>query len=174
MIDWNDEQIALIERYADTPVDKFFKYLPAHLHRYKCHECLHVVTENPCPNCENEDLIEMCPLDNCACTHDRVSGIAYCPICGKATCPICGSHDVAQISRVTGYLQEVNGWNAGKQQELKDRTRYDALSGKIVESPIKQSWRPNPCHKPLITDIPFSKKPLPEKWRGKIAEEVEA
>jgi len=25
---------------------------------------------------------------------------------------------------VTGYLQEVSGWNAGKQQELKDRKRY--------------------------------------------------
>jgi anaerobic ribonucleoside-triphosphate reductase len=31
---------------------------------------------------------------------------------------------VVQISRVTGYLQEVSGWNAGKQQELKDRARY--------------------------------------------------
>ena len=35
-----------------------------------------------------------------------------------------GSHDVVQISRVTGYLQDVSGWNAGKQQELKDRVRY--------------------------------------------------
>ena len=42
----------------------------------------------------------------------------------SGTCPECGSHDVVQISRVTGYLQEVSGWNAGKQQELKDRARY--------------------------------------------------
>jgi anaerobic ribonucleoside-triphosphate reductase len=40
-------------------------------------------------------------------------------------CPKCESHDVAQISRVTGYIQEVGGWNVGKQQELKDRKRYD-------------------------------------------------
>jgi anaerobic ribonucleoside-triphosphate reductase len=42
----------------------------------------------------------------------------------KAVCPECGSHDVTQISRVTGYLQDVSGWNASKQQELKDRMRY--------------------------------------------------
>jgi anaerobic ribonucleoside-triphosphate reductase len=29
-----------------------------------------------------------------------------------------------QVSRVTGYLQDVSGWNAGKRQELKDRMRY--------------------------------------------------
>ena len=45
-------------------------------------------------------------------------------LCGKPVCPECGSHDVVQVSRVTGYLQDVSGWNAGKQQELKDRTRY--------------------------------------------------
>jgi anaerobic ribonucleoside-triphosphate reductase len=32
-----------------------------------------------------------------------------------------------QISRVTGYLQDVAGWNAGKQQELKDRVRYSVV-----------------------------------------------
>ena len=53
-----------------------------------------------------------------------VTGIEYCPLCGQAVCPECGSHDVVQVSRVTGYLQDVSGWNAGKQQELKDRMRY--------------------------------------------------
>jgi anaerobic ribonucleoside-triphosphate reductase len=66
----------------------------------------------------------MCPLDHCHCTHEIISGIEYCPLCGKAVCPECGSHDVTQISRVTGYLQDVSGWNASKQQELKDRMRY--------------------------------------------------
>jgi anaerobic ribonucleoside-triphosphate reductase len=32
---------------------------------------------------------------------------------------------VIQLSRVTGYIGDVKGWNAGKQQELKDRKRYD-------------------------------------------------
>ena len=40
-------------------------------------------------------------------------------------CPECGSHDVSQVSRVTGYLADVAGWNQGKQQELKDRARYN-------------------------------------------------
>ena len=31
--------------------------------------------------------------------------------------------DVDHISRVTGYMSFTSGWNAGKQAELKDRTR---------------------------------------------------
>jgi ribonucleoside-triphosphate reductase len=40
-------------------------------------------------------------------------------------CPKCGSDNVQHLSRITGYLQNVEGWNAGKRQELKDRQRYD-------------------------------------------------
>jgi len=40
-------------------------------------------------------------------------------------CPKCGSENVQHLSRITGYLQNVEGWNAGKRQELKDRQRYD-------------------------------------------------
>jgi len=40
-------------------------------------------------------------------------------------CPKCGSENVQHLSRITGYLQNVEGWNAGKKQELKDRQRYD-------------------------------------------------
>jgi ribonucleoside-triphosphate reductase len=40
------------------------------------------------------------------------------------TCFHCNSHDVEHYSRITGYYQAVSGWNAGKQQELKDRYRY--------------------------------------------------
>jgi hypothetical protein len=29
------------------------------------------------------------------------------------------------MSRVTGYMQIISGWNAAKRQELDDRTRYD-------------------------------------------------
>lgn len=97
--------------------------------RYKCHNCLIVIREEDmddngkCPIC-HEDCVRMCPRDHCHCEHEITETIAYCPECGAAMCPVCGCHDVTQISRVTGYLQEVNGWNAGKQQELKDRTRY--------------------------------------------------
>lgn len=40
-------------------------------------------------------------------------------------CPNCGSENVEQLSRVTGYVQAVSGWNEAKKQELRDRNRYD-------------------------------------------------
>jgi ribonucleoside-triphosphate reductase len=46
----------------------------------------------------------------------------------KENCPNCGSDDVDQISRITGYLQAVSGWNSAKRQELKDRKRYNDLA----------------------------------------------
>ncbi|KKH19853.1 anaerobic ribonucleoside-triphosphate reductase [Methanosarcina mazei] len=39
-------------------------------------------------------------------------------------CPKCGSGNVQHLSRITGYLQSVEGWNRGKRQELRDRKRY--------------------------------------------------
>jgi ribonucleoside-triphosphate reductase len=46
----------------------------------------------------------------------------------KDRCPGCGSEDVDHISRITGYLQAVSGWNSAKRQELKDRKRYNELA----------------------------------------------
>ncbi len=40
-------------------------------------------------------------------------------------CPKCRSENVQHLSRITGYLQSVEGWNRGKRQELYDRKRYD-------------------------------------------------
>jgi len=80
--------------------------------------------EEKCPICHHEPL-KMCELDHLLCGHTIAAGVAFCPKCGEPACPVCGCHDVAQISRVTGYLQEVHGWNSGKLQELKDRKRYD-------------------------------------------------
>jgi len=100
--------------------------------KYKCHTC-HVVIradqfENEAKNCPNcgeafNHLELMCELDHCGCSHEIVHDLAYCPKCKRAMCPVCGSHDVAQVSRVTGYLADVAGWNAAKAQELKDRKR---------------------------------------------------
>jgi len=115
---WSEEQLALARKYR-KPED-----VPEEERRYKCHTCNHVVETAPCPICGETELEIMCPLDHTHCPHDIVSGIDYCPLCGEPVCPECGSHDVSQISRVTGYLQDVSGWNAGKQQELKDRIRY--------------------------------------------------
>lgn len=39
-------------------------------------------------------------------------------------CPKCGSKNVDTWSRITGYLQNLEGWNKGKKQEFKDRYRY--------------------------------------------------
>ena len=40
-------------------------------------------------------------------------------------CPKCKSENVQHLSRITGYLQSVEGWNRGKRQELIDRKRYN-------------------------------------------------
>lgn len=54
-----------------------------------------------------------------------VSGIKKCLLCGANCCPVCDSHNnVIPLSRVTGYIQSVDGFNSGKKQELKDRKRY--------------------------------------------------
>ncbi|MCK4796334.1 MAG: hypothetical protein KAT05_03075, partial [Spirochaetes bacterium] len=47
-------------------------------------------------------------------------------------CPNCDSENIEHLSRVTGYIQAVGGWNEGKKQELKDRTRY-GVGGEIVK-----------------------------------------
>ncbi|MGC9515845.1 anaerobic ribonucleoside-triphosphate reductase [Methanocrinis sp.] len=46
----------------------------------------------------------------------------------KEECQRCGSDHLEHLSRVTGYLQSVSGWNEAKKQELKDRNRYSDLS----------------------------------------------
>jgi hypothetical protein len=117
-MNWTSEQRELAKKYRSP------EEIPVEERRYKCHTCYHIVDETPCPNCGETNLEIMCPLDHCNCSHHIIESIEYCPLCGAAICPECGSHDVEQISRVTGYLQAVGGWNAGKQQELKDRARY--------------------------------------------------
>jgi anaerobic ribonucleoside-triphosphate reductase len=91
----------------------------------KCVKCnLQGFPEPVCPECGSTDgIIPMCPNDHlCTCIGDIHEGIRYCEICGKPTCP-CGSEDVVSITRVTGYLQSLEGMNNGKQQEIKDRVR---------------------------------------------------
>ncbi|MEA2035576.1 MAG: anaerobic ribonucleoside-triphosphate reductase [Euryarchaeota archaeon] len=117
-MNWTGEQLKLAEKY-NSPDE-----IPVEERRYKCHTCHMIVDETPCPNC-GETLLEiMCPLDHCHCSHHITEKIEYCPLCGQGVCPECGTHDVSQVSRVTGYLADVAGWNQGKQQELKDRARY--------------------------------------------------
>ena len=98
--------------------------------KYKCH-VRHIVIDasdlidGNCPQCKsNLGLKQMCPRDNLTCTHEIVDKLAYCPECGEPMCPICGCHDVSQISRITGYMADVSGYNEAKRQELRGRTRY--------------------------------------------------
>jgi len=79
------------------------------------------------------DNNHICPIqewviyNHAACHNDMVGGIIDCEICGEPICPECGNHNATQLSRVTGYIQDVSGWNAGKRQELKERTRTTTL-----------------------------------------------
>jgi len=98
---------------------------------YKCHNCYHVIKESllvneKCPCCGSE-VSKMCMNDVIEkCTHESTDRLDFCEICGAPICPICGKHDyVIQISRITGYLSNVDGWNAGKREELQDRKKYD-------------------------------------------------
>lgn len=80
-----------------------------------------------CPMCGEKHIEKRCAADphggcHCALT-THAGGIKFCEVCGKPVCPECGDHDVIQLSRVTGYLQDVTGWNEAKKQELKDRVR---------------------------------------------------
>lgn len=117
-MNWTTEMRALADKYSCK------EEIPESDRKYKCHTCHLIVDESPCPACGDVNPEIMCPLDNCDCSHEITATIEYCPLCGESVCPECGCHDVVQISRVTGYLQDVSGWNAGKQQELKDRQRY--------------------------------------------------
>jgi len=56
-------------------------------------------------------------LTMCNICHNRDDGIVD-------HCTLCKSTNVTSYSRITGYVQAVDGWNAGKKQELKDRYRY--------------------------------------------------
>lgn len=66
--------------------------------------------------------------NNKGCGKDTVPNTMVCPVCGEPCCPKCFWHDVIQVSRVTGYLSDVSGWNASKTQEFKDRQRTDVAT----------------------------------------------
>lgn len=79
----------------------------------------------------NNETFKVCPIHVFAAQQqetscrDVKSGITTCQVCNQAMCPVCGNHNVTQLSRVTGYVSAVIGWNNAKQQELKDRQHYN-------------------------------------------------
>lgn len=75
--------------------------------------------------------IKDCPVaqyvayNDLKCKNELVSNTDSCFMCGRPVCPDCGNHNVETISRVTGYLSTVSGWNQSKKQEFEDRNRYN-------------------------------------------------
>jgi hypothetical protein len=127
-----EEKNEIIKKYAAIGTignRDILKAIPLQERRYKCHTCHNIVDTNPCPNCNETSLEILCPLDHCYCTHtDAMGTVKLCPLCGEVICPECGTHDVVVVSRVTGYLSDVSGWNRGKRAEFEDRVRYNNLS----------------------------------------------
>jgi anaerobic ribonucleoside-triphosphate reductase len=57
-------------------------------------------------------------------------------------CSNCNSGNIDWWSRITGYYQNIGGWNKGKLQELKDRRRY-GISGTKKDIPMKTKKKIN-------------------------------
>lgn len=135
-MNWNTEQQKIIDQLGKLDT---LETIPREERRYKCFSC-HITFPNnydgkkkaaKCPQCgDDHDIRIMCPLDHCNCPHDIFSVSEVCPVCGHQICPACGTHDVAVISRVTGYLQSLDGWNEAKKQEFHDRVRYNPAPAK--------------------------------------------
>lgn len=87
-----------------------------------------------CPRCKTGNAELMCKVDaysiylklkGFSCRKgEMINGTDICPVCKTSMCPECGNHNVVALSRVTGYVQDVGGWNMAKKQELLDRKRY--------------------------------------------------
>ena len=147
-MEWSPYQLRIIKFFrgenwtSEMPPpranDEWLKTLPLQARRFKCHDC-HTIfnvdevdVDGSCVKCHGHHLVPMCPLDHCHCnsmTGKPIIGIEYCPVCGNIICPCCGTHDIAGISRVTGYMQDVTGFNEAKKQELKDRVRWNLSEG---------------------------------------------
>lgn len=95
-----------------------------------------------CPNCGKNNPELICKADAYS-VHLKIngfgcrkgvliSGVDICPICHSTMCPKCMNHSVISWSRITGYLNDVQGWNDGKRQELMDRKRYEFSKPNIL------------------------------------------
>lgn len=87
-----------------------------------CPRCL---MRNPELICKVDAYSVILKLQGVKCrTGEVVPGTDLCPICNRPMCPECHNHSVVSLSRVTGYVQDISGWNNAKKQELLDRQRY--------------------------------------------------
>lgn len=126
--------------------------LPDNQSLYKCPHCKYIFNINNagmanilailsgkwfsfCPICKRNDSELLCKVDSYSlflkrqgikCRNgESIAGVELCPICNHSICPQCMNHNVIAVSRVTGYMGVVDGWNNGKKQELLDRQHYN-------------------------------------------------
>ena len=125
MVTYNENETRIIDHFkhfTSNPrieKNKYLQYLeqiPDQEKNYKCYNCFTILSgkslkNNKCPVCgENVTITQMCPLDHNHCSHYITTTIEYCPVCAEAICPVCGDHNVMQVSRITGYMQDVSGF----------------------------------------------------------------
>lgn len=92
----------------------------AHLFLGEAHvdaEALMSLTEKLCKN-TNLGLFDYAKeITTCNHCHKTSSGL-------NDVCPNCGSTDVSQFARITGYTQNVSGFNSHKRSEIRIRRKY--------------------------------------------------
>lgn len=139
-------------------IHRMLRDLPENDSLFKCHRCkvvfdiysggmpvlMALSNKNGilCPECKSESTELACKVDahsiylklsgfNCR-KGELISGADICPICKSSMCPECGNHSVVSWSRITGYLNDISGWNMAKKQELMDRKRYQVRGVEIL------------------------------------------
>ena len=117
-----------IDELMNLPVEEFIERFKLWIKEFNDGNPIDVLQTNPYGKMTPNPLL--CPLhvfvvkNNLKCNKELVSNTANCPLCGHPICPECYNHKVDQLSRVTGYMAPVSGYNASKQQEFKDRQRH--------------------------------------------------
>lgn len=144
------EQILEEIKREKLPRDELIN-LPENTSIYRCNRCKYIFkpsfptdnvemiimgsTRKVCPLCEKEGVELLCKVDAYSIFLKESNIIDcrkatiipktdLCPVCKRSICPECYNHSCVSLSRVTGYIQDISGWNEGKKQELIDRKRY--------------------------------------------------
>jgi rubrerythrin len=146
-----DTNTSMVPSYREDKYE-MLRNLPENDSIYKCHHCHLVFNIHQggmaniltilkghwiafCPECGQNDSECICKVDlysiylklqgkKCR-TGEIIAGTELCPVCNRGLCPQCMNHNVIALSRVTGYMGDVNGWNNGKKEELKNRQHYN-------------------------------------------------